>query len=125
MKFEESWRVPLDIEELKQLPQAMQDCYDGLYKYAKPAKIDYLWLVWRYDEEIEKNVFDLFVAIGGNTNDDYMPFSGSGGRWFVWFNENKDYNLTGQERIALRNKCMQYQQLMAKNYMGEGVAKCV
>ena len=120
MKFEKSLRVPLDIEELKQLPQAMQECYNGLYKYAKPGKTNYLWLVWRYDEEIESNVFDLFVTVGGNTNNDDMPFSGSGGSWFVWFNENKDYNLTGQERIALRDKSLQYIQQVeqtAKNYM--------
>lgn len=102
--------VLLAPEDIKQLPKTMQDCYNGLCKYAKPDSIEEISLQWICNDKIE--CFCLFFACRSEVNDFFT----------VVFDEGEDYILTEQERTTLRNM---YVELIAKTYMREGVAKCV
>lgn len=104
--------VSLNPEDIKQLPQAMQDCYNGLCKYAKPDSFEEIAVLWGYVGEKMKEYFSLFLACIDWDNNCFS----------VSFDDNEDYILTEQERITLRNM---FVELMVDNRNKEGVTKCV
>lgn len=108
--------IGVDIEptDIEGLPKGIQECYNGLCKYTKAEKVDAL-LTCAYNNENETNV-QLHITVENNC------LGISSETMCVGFFEDEDFVLTDQEKTAVKNSLVQ---LMAKNYMGEGVTKCV